>query len=124
MSKPLKPTIRILFGDAISIGPGKISLLHAIEHTGSISAAAREMGMSYRRAWLLVDAMNHCFKEPLVDAATGGKKGGGAKVTELGKRIIRSYLEMEAKATKCVAKELSELSLLMTEQIPDAGSGN
>jgi len=124
MSKTLKPSIRILFGAAISMGPGKINLLQAIERTGSISAAAREMGMSYRRAWLLVDAMNHCFLEPLVDAATGGKKGGGANVTELGKNIMRSYLEMETKATKCVAKELSELANLMSEKMPGIGEEN
>ncbi len=67
------PRLRVLLGEAIAIGPGKAQLLERIEATGSISAAARTMGMSYRRAWLLVDTMNQCFHEPLVETAAGGK---------------------------------------------------
>ena len=68
----MKPRLRILLGADIAIGPGKADLLEAIGRTGSISAAAREMDMSYRRAWLLVDTMNHCFHAPLVEAVKGG----------------------------------------------------
>jgi molybdate transport system regulatory protein len=73
------------------MGPGKAELLDAIEATGSISAAARGMGMSYRRAWLLVDTMNRCFAEPLVETHPGGGKEAGAKVTEAGKRVRENY---------------------------------
>ncbi|WP_054530290.1 LysR family transcriptional regulator [Erythrobacter sp. SG61-1L] len=73
------------------MGPGKADLLDAIEASGSISAAARSMGMSYRRAWLLVDAMNRCFAKPLVETHPGGGQQAGAKVTELGRDIREAY---------------------------------
>jgi molybdate transport system regulatory protein len=110
---PAGPQIRIMFRKAIAMGPGKADLLRAIERTGSISAAARELGMSYRRAWLLVDTMNQCFQSPLVETLTGGQHGGGARVTEVGHDVLRRYLEMEAKAARSVQKELSEFARLM-----------
>lgn len=73
------------------MGPGKADLLDAIEATGSISAAARSMGMSYRRAWMLVDAMNRCFSGPLVETHPGGGQQAGAKVTELGRDMRDAY---------------------------------
>jgi molybdate transport system regulatory protein len=109
-----RPQIRIMFRKAIAMGPGKADLLRAIEQTGSISAAARALGMSYRRAWLLVDTMNQCFRSPLVETLTGGQHGGGARVTELGQDVLRRYLEMEAKAADSVQQELLEFSRLMT----------
>ena len=72
----LRPQIRIMFRKAIAMGPGKADLLEAIAGTGSISAAARKLGMSYRRAWVLVNTMNQCFDRPLVETATGGSHGG------------------------------------------------
>ena len=87
MAKAVKPTPRVQFrlritrGTDIAVGPGKIDLLEAIAKTGSITAAARALGMSYRRAWLLVDTMNRCFEEPVVAAETGGKRGGGTRLT-------------------------------------------
>ena len=78
MADPRKLRLRILFGPEIAVGPGKIALLDAIAETGSISAAARALGMSYRRAWLLIDTMNRCFREPVIETASGGKGGGGA----------------------------------------------
>jgi molybdate transport system regulatory protein len=108
-----RPQIRIMFRKAIAMGPGKADLLKAIERTGSISAAARELGMSYRRAWLLVDTMNQCFMTPLVETLTGGQHGGGARVTELGQDVLKRYLAMEAKATASVQRELSEFAGLM-----------
>jgi molybdate transport system regulatory protein len=111
----LKPQIRIMFRKAIAMGPGKADLLEAIAGSGSISAAARKLGMSYRRAWLLVDTMNQCFDKPLVETATGGSHGGGARVTELGHDVIRRYRDMDLKATAAVARELSEFARLMTK---------
>ena len=83
--------VRILAGSAIAIGPGKADLLDAIGDTGSISAAARRMGMSYRRAWLLVRTMNECFVRPLVTAEKGGSGGGGARLTPAGKAVLARY---------------------------------
>lgn len=113
--RPIKPRLRILLGAEIAIGPGKADLLDAIARTGSISAAAREMGMSYRRAWLLVDTMNHCFRAPLVDASKGGSGGGGARVTELGLEVLARYRAMEIKAASSVAAEMREFSRLLAE---------
>jgi molybdate transport system regulatory protein len=112
----LRPQIRIMFRKAIAMGPGKADLLQAIGESGSISAAARRMKMSYRRAWLLVDTMNQCFDRPLVETATGGNHGGGAQITELGKEVLRRYREMDAKASAAVAKEIIAFTRLMTRQ--------
>lgn len=112
----LRPQIRIMFRKAIAMGPGKADLLQAIGETGSISAAARRMKMSYRRAWLLVDTMNQCFDAPLVETATGGSHGGGARITELGKEVLRRYREMDAKASAAVSKEIIAFTRLMTRQ--------
>jgi molybdate transport system regulatory protein len=109
----LKPQIRILFRKAIAMGPGKADLLRAIDETGSISAAARKMEMSYRRAWLLVDTMNQAFKSPVVVTLTGGKAGGGAAVTKFGKEVLQRYSEMEKIATASVAKEIRQFTQLM-----------
>ena len=110
----LKPQIRILFRKAIAMGPGKADLLRAIDETGSISAAARQMEMSYRRAWLLVDTMNQSFKSPVVVTLTGGKAGGGAAVTEFGKEVLQRYNAMEEKASASVAKELRRFTDMMS----------
>jgi len=111
-----KPQIRIMFRKAIAMGPGKADLLEAIEHTGSISAAARSLGMSYRRAWLLVDTMNQCFKSPVVETLTGGQRGGGARVTELGHDVLTRYLAMDAKAAASVRRDLAAFSRLMANR--------
>lgn len=110
----LRPQIRIMFRKAIAMGPGKADLLQAIGETGSISAAARRMKMSYRRAWLLVDTMNQCFDGPLVETATGGNHGGGARITELGREVLRRYREMDAKASAAVSREIIAFTRLMT----------
>ncbi|MEO8629185.1 MAG: LysR family transcriptional regulator [Betaproteobacteria bacterium] len=102
-----------MFRKAIAMGPGKADLLQAIDSSGSISAAARALGMSYRRAWLLVDTMNQSFKSPVVETLTGGQQGGGARITDLGQEILRRYLTMESKAAASVRKELAEFSRLM-----------
>ena len=112
-SVPPKPQIRIMFRKAIAMGPGKADLLKAIDTSGSISAAARSLGMSYRRAWLLVDTMNQSFKSPVVETLTGGEKGGGARVTDVGREVLQRYLDMEAKAAASVKKDLVEFTRLM-----------
>ena len=106
----LKLKAQIILGDEIAMGPGKADLLDAIARTGSISAAGRALGMSYRRTWLLVDTMNRCWKEPLVETATGGNHGGGARLTDLGKRVVHSYRRMQQTMSDCAAStEFREL---------------
>jgi molybdate transport system regulatory protein len=80
-----------MMGDKIAMGPGKAALLQAIDSQGSISAAARLMGMSYRRAWMLADMMNHCFRTPLIETQSGGGKGAGAQLTPQGHAILAAY---------------------------------
>jgi len=115
-----KARIRVLFGSAFAIGPGKADLLEAIARTGSISAAARSMKMSYRRAWLLIDTMNQCFRNPVVDTATGGKGGGGARITAFGERVLRSYRAMERGAGAAIARRMREFHPLL-RKTPPAG---
>ena len=91
-----KASLRIEFGPEQRLGPGKVRLLEFVAETGSISAAAREMDMSYRRAWLLIDEMNRMFKEPVIAAMTGGVHGGGAQLTDLGRNVIATYRAIEA----------------------------
>jgi molybdate transport system regulatory protein len=91
-------TLRVDFEPGRSIGPGKIRLLEAIERTGSISQAGRALGMSYRRAWLLIDDMNQCFRDAVVSARPGGAQGGGAVLTEFGAELVRDYRAIETAA--------------------------
>src|SRR3984893_3243812 len=91
-------SIRIDLASGKRIGPGKIALLEAIRSTGSISAGERALGMSYRRAWLLVEEINHALREPAVTAETGGRSGGGAALTSVGERVIGLYRAIEAHA--------------------------
>jgi molybdate transport system regulatory protein len=93
----LKIVIRLYCGDEIAMGPGKADLLDAIRAHGSISAAGRAMEMSYRRAWLLVDTMNRCWKEPLVATAPGVSHGGGARVTQFGEKVLAHYRGLQAR---------------------------
>jgi molybdate transport system regulatory protein len=95
------------------MGPGKAALLDAIAAHGSISGAARAMGMSYRRGWVLVDAMNRAFKTPLVRTAAGGPRGGGAVVTKTGLAALRRYRTMEAKAHRSVAPDMRKMRALL-----------
>jgi molybdate transport system regulatory protein len=106
--------LRVLLGEATAIGPGKADLLDAVAHTGSISAAARRMGMSYRRAWLLIDTMNKCFRAPLVETNAGGKGGGGARVTDLGHEVLDRYRAMEDKARAAVGEDLQAFRALLS----------
>ncbi len=106
-------------GDSIALGPGKIDLLEAIQRQGSISQAAREIKLSYRRAWDMVDTMNHCFKKPLVISSTGGKGGGGAQLTPLGNRMILLYRSMESSAEASTQSEWKTIKRFL-KQPPDS----
>lgn len=94
----LKIKIQIHCGDEIAMGPGKADLLDAIIKEGSISGAGRALGMSYRRTWLLVDAMNRCWEKPLVGTAAGGSHGGGAQVTAFGEQVLAQYRALQEAA--------------------------
>ncbi len=111
--KPVNVTLglrlRVVLDRDIAIGPGKADLLEGIAATGSISAAATRLGMSYKRAWLLVDTMNRCFRTPLVAAAKGGQSGGGAGLTALGVEVLDRYRAMERRASKAAAGDLAAL---------------
>ena len=102
-------TLRVDFGPGRSIGPGKIRLLEAIERTGSISQAGRTLGMSYRRAWLLIDDMNQCFRDAVVSARPGGSQGGGAVLTKFGAGLVRDYRAIETAAEVAAKKRLRGL---------------
>lgn len=101
--------LRIMIAPDVRFGPGKANLLEGIKDTGSIAAAGRRMGMSYKRAWYLVDAMNGHFSLPLVESAKGGTTGGGARLTPLGDQILTSYRTMQRLTEKAVAQELRRL---------------
>jgi molybdate transport system regulatory protein len=103
-------TLRVLGGSAAALGPGKAELVERIAQTGSISAAAREMGMSYRRAWQLVEALNTAFREPVVETAIGGRRGGGARVTRYGEGLVARFRAMEARASRAIAADLRRLA--------------
>jgi molybdate transport system regulatory protein len=110
----MKPEIRFHIRDRrdetrLGIGPGKVALLEAIEETGSITASARKLGMSYRRAWLLVDETNRCLVRPAVQTTTGGPQGGGASLTPAGVELIRRYRTLERLTGSAVTRELSSL---------------
>jgi molybdate transport system regulatory protein len=106
-------SIRIDLASGDRIGPGKIALLEAIRSTGSISAAARSLGMSYRRAWLLVEEINHALLEPAVTAETGGRSGGGASLTGVGQRVIALYRAIEANARASASAEFRAIGKLV-----------
>jgi molybdate transport system regulatory protein len=103
-------SIRIDFEGAEAFGPGKARLLELIEQQGSIRSAATAMHMSYRHAWLLLQAVEDTFGAPVLTTATGGAKGGGAKLTELGRMVVASYRAIEAQAAQAAGQELSELT--------------
>ena len=117
MPKP-QPALRfrLLLDSDHAIGPGKTDLLEAIARTGSISAAARSMAMSYKRAWQLVDELNRSFAGPLVATSKGGERGGGADLTPLGGEVLEAYRSLERKAQKLLASELRRLGRLRAKK--------
>lgn len=107
--------LRIYHGERIALGPGKVELLTRIAATGSISEAARQMKMSYNRAWLHIQDINKSFKTPLVTSLRGGNAGGGAGLTETGKKILALYQQLEAEARAATAKTWQQVQQLLRE---------
>jgi molybdate transport system regulatory protein len=107
----LRPHVAI--GEAITFGPGKIELLRKVGEGNSISAAARALGLSYKRAWALIDTLNRGFGSPVVETSAGGKGGGGARLTPLGEQLVARYLALEAKVNSSVEAEIAALDELV-----------
>jgi molybdate transport system regulatory protein len=107
--------LRIVFGSDDMIGPGKADLLELIAETGSISAAGRTMNMSYKRAWSLVSMMNAMFTQPLVESTRGGPRGGGAYLTESGKRVLSHYRRLEAAAATAGAEDIDAIGSMLRD---------
>jgi molybdate transport system regulatory protein len=105
--------LRLLLGDSAMLGPGKAQLLELIRETGSISAAGRQIGMSYKRAWTLVEEMNAAFRDPLVASARGGPGGGGAILTDTGEQVLRHYLAVIDAAMLAAQDDIAALEALL-----------
>nr|WP_288118042.1 LysR family transcriptional regulator [Thiomonas sp.] len=120
-----QPKVRLEIKQGTAIGPGKAKLLEALARTGSISAAARDMDMSYRRAWLLASSLNRAFKGPLVEASKGGSGGGGALLTPLGYEVLRRYRRLEQKAMRAIEADMRAFNALLREagETPDEALG-
>lgn len=106
---PLKPVLRVDFPPDDRLGRGKIQLMELIVSTGSISAAGRAMDMSYRRAWLLVDALNHMFHQPVIESQRGGKQGGGAGLTSFGEELLARCRDMEQRVVEALKADMEWL---------------
>jgi molybdate transport system regulatory protein len=119
---PLKLKAQLLCGGELAMGPGKADLLDAIQATGSISAAGRKLGMSYRRTWLLVDTMNRCWSGPLVEATPGGGEHRGAKVTATGQEVLAAYRALEAAMAEAADGPLKALKSKLLDT-PKASQG-
>jgi molybdate transport system regulatory protein len=107
-----KAILKVEFSAGLRLGPGKVRLLDCISETGSISAAARKMEMSYRRAWLLIEELNAMFGKPVVETSAGGSGGGGAKVTDFGKKVVGMFRDMERDTGAMVTARLIQLKRL------------
>lgn len=116
MDEP-KIRLRVELRTDTLLGPGKADLLQGIRETGSIAAAGRRMGMSYKRAWYLIDTLNGAFREPLVMANKGGRTGGGAQLTPMGDAVLDAYRRMETAATKAVMDDLVQLTGLLNPPV-------
>src|SRR5439155_2293811 len=115
MARPpvqLQPRLRVKHRADIAVGPGKVELLAIVARTGSLNEAAKQIGMSYMRAWTLLQTMNGCFREPLVETARGGKDGGSTRLTETGARVLALYERMQRKTLRAVDAEWEEIQTL------------
>jgi molybdate transport system regulatory protein len=111
----VRPRLRIVSGRDIALGPGKVELLELLGRTGSIMEAARQMGMSYMRAWTLIRTMNQCFKEPVIQAVRGGREGGGARLTETGRKALALYHDMDARCLRAAKMDWKKLKALLRD---------
>lgn len=109
----LRFRMRVTIGDVIAIGPGKIALLEAVDRTGSITAAAKSLGMSYRRAWILLDEMNRALRHPAVGSAKGGADGGGSTLTDAGRQLVALYRRIEETAAATSGDDIRELMAML-----------
>ncbi|WP_349371745.1 winged helix-turn-helix domain-containing protein [Salinarimonas sp.] len=105
--------LRIKLDPDIAVGPGKADLLEGIRDTGSIAAAGRRLGMSYKRAWMLVETMNRCFEAPLVETSRGGREQGGAVLTADGERVLALYRRMQAATERAVAEDMAAMRAML-----------
>ena len=123
MARASSPGIRFRldFHDRCSVGIGKITLLEAIARTGSLSQAARVIGMSYRRAWLLIDSMNAEFDTPVISATVGGSGGGGAQLTSFGRELIQAYRNLEARIAPLAREHMSGVVMHVVGPRPTQG---
>jgi len=112
----LRFRMRVTRGEAIAVGPGKVAVLEAVDRTGSITAAARSLGMSYRRAWLLVDELNRALREPAVESAKGGERGGASRLTPLGRRLVELYRRIEREAAAACRADIRALMGLLSKR--------
>jgi len=111
----MHPRLRVTWRGEIALGPGKAELLAMVGETGSINEAAKRMGMSYMRAWSLIQTMNRCFSKPLVAAARGGADGGGAKLTTAGRQVLELYQRMEEASVKAMESDWEALRELLRD---------
>lgn len=109
----VRPRLRVMWGDEVALGPGRVELMEFIRETGSLRAAADRMGISYMRAWNLVKLTNRCFGSPVVQANRGGRTGGGAKLTEAGEEVIVLYRMMEEESQRAVQHSWADLRRLL-----------
>jgi molybdate transport system regulatory protein len=105
--------VRIMYGKEIAIGPGKAELLVAVDATGSISKAAKQLGMSYKRAWNLVDTMNRCFRVPVVVTSTGGEQGGGARLSPFGRKALDTYQRIQRDTDAAIRADIRAFAKLL-----------
>jgi molybdate transport system regulatory protein len=113
-------TIRIDFGNGMALGPGKVRLLELVDESGSIREAARKMRMSYRQAWLLLHSLAETFGDPLVETSTGGRAGGGARLTATGRLVVTSYRALERAAAKAGGHQMA----VLTGQLAEMAAGS
>lgn len=115
--------LRVYFPGDHSLGPGKVALLEAVRDEGSISAAARALGMAYRHAWVLIDDLNRCFATPVVRTAAGGAAGGGTTLTALGEELVRRYRRMQQRTERAIAGEIAALEAKRRRRTRSRSSG-
>jgi molybdate transport system regulatory protein len=111
-------TLRIDLSSGCAVGPGKIHLLQQIDKSGSITQAGRGLGLSYRRAWLLINDLNNSFRFPVIEAATGGSGGGGTRLTPFGRKLVRRYRAIELRALAATSQHRRELLAALNTGTP------